>query len=222
MPGYNLSTALSLLILMFAGKPIWVAFTLEDSTAAALRSGQGIPPAVHSILQQSANVEAVLLNCCHPEAISAALPQLAAAVGSKLWSTSNLQDRSATRHHIRIGAYANGFKTTTSAWLKSLEGSTQKRETEQESAASCLPKQPDAEGGGVGTSSSECELSVADGDYDPQGMILPDAYSRFAVHWLKLGASIVGGCCGVGPAHIASVCICLAQAGAAMHAGQSS
>ena len=31
----------------------------------------------------------------------------------------------------------------------------------------------------------------------------PDAYAAFAMHWVEQGASIVGGCCEVGPAHIA-------------------
>lgn len=34
------------------------------------------------------------------------------------------------------------------------------------------------------------------------GLILPDAYDRHVQHWLQRGASVVGGCCGVGPAHI--------------------
>jgi S-methylmethionine-dependent homocysteine/selenocysteine methylase len=31
----------------------------------------------------------------------------------------------------------------------------------------------------------------------------PDAYASFAVDWARRGASIVGGCCEVGPEHIA-------------------
>jgi S-methylmethionine-dependent homocysteine/selenocysteine methylase len=39
------------------------------------------------------------------------------------------------------------------------------------------------------------------GDYQ-DGVITPEAYARFAGGWLAAGASIVGGCCGVGPEHI--------------------
>ncbi|MEM8537444.1 MAG: homocysteine S-methyltransferase family protein, partial [Pseudomonadota bacterium] len=31
----------------------------------------------------------------------------------------------------------------------------------------------------------------------------PEAYARFAMGWIAQGATIVGGCCEVGPAHIA-------------------
>ena len=31
----------------------------------------------------------------------------------------------------------------------------------------------------------------------------PEAYGDFAMSWIDAGASIVGGCCEVGPAHIA-------------------
>ena len=33
----------------------------------------------------------------------------------------------------------------------------------------------------------------------------PLAYARFVMHWLDQGASIVGGCCEIGPAHIAEL-----------------
>ncbi|MEL7258729.1 MAG: homocysteine S-methyltransferase family protein [Pseudomonadota bacterium] len=41
----------------------------------------------------------------------------------------------------------------------------------------------------------------------------PDAYARFAMDWVGQGASIVGGCCEVGPAHIAEIARQLASAG---------
>jgi homocysteine S-methyltransferase len=33
----------------------------------------------------------------------------------------------------------------------------------------------------------------------------PSAYARFAMQWLDQGASIVGGCCEIGPAHISEL-----------------
>ncbi|TIT47517.1 MAG: homocysteine S-methyltransferase family protein, partial [Mesorhizobium sp.] len=33
----------------------------------------------------------------------------------------------------------------------------------------------------------------------------PDAYADQAVGWVEAGADIVGGCCEVGPAHIAAL-----------------
>jgi S-methylmethionine-dependent homocysteine/selenocysteine methylase len=38
-----------------------------------------------------------------------------------------------------------------------------------------------------------------------EGEALPEPYAEAAAHWLEAGASILGGCCGTGPAHIASL-----------------
>lgn len=46
-------------------------------------------------------VEALLLNCCAPQAVTAGLAQLAGALPAGL----------------KVGGYANGFQTTTSEWL---------------------------------------------------------------------------------------------------------
>jgi len=48
-----------------------------------------------------------------------------------------------------------------------------------------------------------------DGEGEGDGLIPlrddldPETYAAFAADWLAAGASIVGGCCGIGPAHIA-------------------
>lgn len=49
-------------------------------------------------------------------------------------------------------------------------------------------------------------------DYDDGGMITSEAYVRYAREWVAAGASIVGGCCGIGPAHMKAVCEALAAA----------
>jgi len=41
----------------------------------------------------------------------------------------------------------------------------------------------------------------------------PDAYADFALKWVAQGASIVGGCCEVGPAHITELAVRLKAAG---------
>ena len=41
----------------------------------------------------------------------------------------------------------------------------------------------------------------------------PDAYADFACSWIDTGARIIGGCCEVGPAHIAHLAKRLKQAG---------
>ena len=35
-----------------------------------------------------------------------------------------------------------------------------------------------------------------------EGLILPEAYAAHVRCWVQGGASVVGGCCGVGPTHI--------------------
>jgi homocysteine S-methyltransferase len=43
--------------------------------------------------------------------------------------------------------------------------------------------------------------------------LTPDRYAAFAMAWVAQGASIVGGCCEVGPAHIAALAVALRAAG---------
>ena len=43
------------------------------------------------------------------------------------------------------------------------------------------------------------ELSPIRADLTPEG------YARFAAAWCAAGASILGGCCGIGPEHIAGL-----------------
>ena len=35
--------------------------------------------------------------------------------------------------------------------------------------------------------------------------LTPDTYAEFAEEWAEMGATIIGGCCEVGPAHIAEI-----------------
>jgi hypothetical protein len=50
------------------------------------------------------------------------------------------------------------------------------------------------------------------GDYDADGLITPAAYLGFAQQWRDAGASLIGGCCGVGPQHIRLLASCMAAA----------
>jgi homocysteine S-methyltransferase len=81
---------------------------------------------------------------------------------------------------VRYGGYANGFRQSTSEWR--------------------------GEGGSDDPEQLEEGREAAE-DYDngKDGIITPSAYARYARLWLQEGATIVGGCCGIGPAHIACV-----------------
>ncbi|CDX12728.1 Homocysteine S-methyltransferase [Mesorhizobium sp. ORS 3324] len=134
-----------------SGKPVWVSWTLADHGMPRLRSGESIAAAAAAL--GDLPVSARLLNCCRPEAIAAALPELLALGGP-------------------VGAYANGFTS-----VEALK-----------------------HGGTV-------DVLHARHDLDPQ------AYADQAIAWVEAGAQIVGGCCEVGPAHIAALRDRLVQAG---------
>ncbi|RUV45459.1 MAG: homocysteine S-methyltransferase [Mesorhizobium sp.] len=134
-----------------SGKPVWVSWTLADHGTPRLRSGESIAAAASAL--GDLPVAARLLNCCRPEAIAAALPELLALGGP-------------------VGAYANGFTS-----VEALK-----------------------HGGTV-------DVLHARHDLDPH------AYADQAMGWVETGASIVGGCCEVGPAHIAALRDQLIEAG---------
>lgn len=77
------------------GKPVWVAFTLQDE-GPALRSGESVDEAVQAL--SGLGVAAVLVNCCPPEAITLAMPALVA-------------------QGLPAGGYANGFTQIPKAFM---------------------------------------------------------------------------------------------------------
>lgn len=58
------------------GKPVWVAWTLHEDASGRLRSGETLAEARAAIAHLS--VSAHLVNCCTPESIAAAMPELVA------------------------------------------------------------------------------------------------------------------------------------------------
>ncbi|MGB0506580.1 MAG: homocysteine S-methyltransferase family protein [Pikeienuella sp.] len=128
-----------------AGKPICLSMTVDDDDGALLRSGAPVKSAV--ALAEELGVEALLLNCSRPEAVTKAIPLLKTA-------------------KVPVGAYANGFERITAKY-----------------------KTDDAQ---VSDLSHRVDLA-------------PAAYAEFAEQWAADGATIIGGCCEVGPAHIAEL-----------------
>lgn len=120
--------------------PVWISLTIADDASITLRDGEPLAEGVAAL--RELGVDARLLNCSRPEAITAAWDVFAAGGGV-------------------TGAYANGFT--------SIDG-----------------LKP---GGTVDALEARRDLS-------------PQAYADFAEGWVQRGASIVGGCCEVGPAHI--------------------
>lgn len=124
------------------GKSIWLSLTLQDHGSSNLRSGESLSAAIESFGNDAP--DALLINCCTPDSIASALPDLQAS-------------------GMPFGAYANGFVEIPDAW---------------------------DEQGGVAQLATRTDLT-------------PEVYAGEARKWIAGGASIVGGCCEVGPAHIA-------------------
>ncbi len=124
------------------GKPIWLSLTLDDHGATDLRGGESLAGVIEDLGE--ATPDALLINCCTPDSIAAALPKLGAS-------------------GLPFGAYANGFVEIPASW---------------------------DEEGGVAQLSTRADLS-------------PAAYAEQVAEWIDAGAAIVGGCCEIGPAHIA-------------------
>lgn len=135
------------------GKPVWVSVTVDDSDGSRLRSGE--PVADLAPLFVRYNPQAVLANCSVPEAMAAAMAELA-------------------RLGLPFGAYANGFTHISQDFLRN---------------------QP--------------TVDVLDHRTD----LTPARYADFAMGWVAQGATVVGGCCEVGPAHIAALARALRGAG---------
>lgn len=131
------------------GKPVWLAFTLEDEKATDtpyLRSGEALSDILSAIL--ALNVQAVLFNCSRPEMMAAAIERMREA-GNRAGVA------------LAVGVYANAFSA----------------EEEPLAANEALSKVRED--------------------------ITPQAYLDWAKRWHAAGAEIIGGCCGIGPEHIA-------------------
>lgn len=136
-----------------AGKPVWLSITVDDADGTRLRSGEAVADLAPVIAEF--DPAAVLVNCSVPEAMAAALTEVA-------------------RFGRPFGAYANGFTHIAPDFLK--DSPT------------------------VAALSSRHDLT-------------PERYARFAMDWVGQGATIIGGCCEVGPAHIAALAQSLRAAG---------
>jgi homocysteine S-methyltransferase len=136
-----------------AGKPVWLSVSVHDRDGSKLRSGE--PVAGLRDLLAAYPTAAVLANCSMPEAMLAAMRELA-PLG------------------LPFGAYANGFSEISNLPLPETDNAP---------------------------------------DYTHRHDLTPEKYTEFALQWIDQGATIVGGCCEVGPAHIRHLAAALRVAG---------
>ena len=166
---------------------IWVSFTLEDTlpkdddssleSLCILRSGESLLTAANDLLKQhspGSKLQAILVNCCAPEVVTAAMTVLQHVASSH------------PNHEILYGGYANGFKMTTTEWLAS----------EQHALVPSLENKTRRLVRALESSSSWYDPGT--------GIITPDLYAKYALEWIRRGAQVIGGCCGTGPGHIAA------------------
>ena len=135
-----------------AGKPIWLALTVDDEDGTKLRSGEPLEDVLHLAETGAA---AILINCSAQEVIGSALDVLSG--GS-----------------LPYGAYANGFTQISEGFL-----------------------------------GDKPTVDALTARHD----LGPEAYAEFAMGWIAKGATIVGGCCEVGPTHIAHLAATIRAAG---------
>ena len=136
-----------------AGKPVWLSVSVNDHDGSVLRSDEPIAGLGRIIRQY--RPAAVLVNCSVPEAMAAALAEVA-------------------KFGLPYGAYANGFTHISGNFL-------------------------------------EDAATVA--ELTHRHDLTPEKYAGFAMGWVAQGATIVGGCCDVGPAHIRALRDALIAAG---------
>ncbi len=79
------------------GKPVWVSWTLHEDRSGRLRSGESVGEAAKALAHVP--VSGFLVNCCAPESITAAMPELAGLGRGP------------------VGGYANAFRPVPRDWL---------------------------------------------------------------------------------------------------------
>ncbi len=132
------------------GRPVFVSWTLDDRPGRGLRSGESVAEALAAL--DGLPLAGCLFNCTHPEAISAALPELRALT------------------ELPVGGYPNRLNAVARDWTLDNGVSTGLRS----------------------------DLEVAQ-------------FVEFAERWIDAGATIIGGCCGIGPEYIAALAARLAD-----------
>lgn len=123
------------------GKPVYVAWTLDETPGRGLRSGETVKQAVDALAGLA--VDGYLFNCTHPEAIEAGLRELKALTTKPL------------------GCYPNRLNKVPEGWTLDNEITTGLR--------SDLPQH---------------------------------LYVEAMLRSIRAGATMVGGCCGIGPSDI--------------------
>jgi len=133
--------------------PVWLAVTVDDFNGSKLRSGEALEK-IQPLLNRYP-IDALLINCSRPEAVSQSIPII-------------------KQFELPFGAYANGFSEINDEYKK------------VSSTVAVLQKRQD---------------------------LSNKKYADDVLTWIESGATIVGGCCEIGPTAIATLAHRLTQSG---------
>ena len=189
--------------------PLWIAWTLDDDAwPPSLRGGEYLADAAASLSAAEARAQAATAAAAAAAAAAvreagggggaggsdgggeAPPPSPAVAVTAHLVNCCSPGAvaagiavlRNVLPPGVAVGGYANGFATPTSAWLRRGHGA-----------------------GGAGAEEGSGGADAAGPSYGPDDLITPSAYAAAVEEWVTAGATIVGGCCGVGVEHLRAV-----------------
>lgn len=166
------------------GRVMWVSFTLDDALdrgAARLRSGESVADAVRAVAPRTG---AVMFNCSQPEVMAAALDEAASALPAPAQPAPRTSPPGAPSPPADL---FDGLVPPVGSPGHPVLGVY---------ANAFPPQRKDA-------AANTDILRLRDD-------LTPARYAEFAEQWRARGASILGGCCGVTPDHVAALRAALA------------
>lgn len=161
------------------------------------------------------HVDVILLETMSSLGLAEGALKGAQAAGKPVWLSVSVHDRDGSK--LRSGEPVAGLRDLiaaypTAAVLANCSMPEAMLDALRELAGMGLPFGAYANGFSE-ISSLPMPDAVAAPDYTHRHDLTPEKYTDFVLQWIDLGATIVGGCCEVGPAHIRHLALALRAAG---------
>lgn len=136
--------------------------------------------------------------------------ELVAKTGKPLWLSFTLEDEAVSETpHLRSGeSVAAAARTAARLGAAALLFNCSQPEVMAAAVAVARAELPEGVRVGVYANAFPPQGAEAEANsgLDPiRADLTPAGYARFAAAWQAAGASIIGGCCGIGPEHIAAI-----------------
>jgi S-methylmethionine-dependent homocysteine/selenocysteine methylase len=163
----------------------------------------------------ASHVDVILLETMSSLGLAEGALQGAQAAGKPVWLSVSVHDRDGSK--LRSGEPVSALRDLVAAYptaavLANCSMPEAMAEAMRALAPIGLPFGAYANGFSE-ISSLPLPDAVAAPDYTHRHDLTPERYTAFVMQWIDLGASIVGGCCEVGPAHIRHLAAALRAAG---------